>query len=62
MFIKFILLTILLISFYLIFIIVSITLKLCIKFISKKATKIIKFAIRKNQRERINIIKIDALL
>ncbi len=60
--IKFILSIVLLVSFYIIFIIVSIILKLCIKSINKKATKIIKFAIEKNQRERVNIIKIDMLL
>ncbi len=49
-----------LISFYIIFIIVSITLKLCLKSIDKKATKTIKFAIEKNQKERVNIIEIDA--
>ncbi len=48
MFIKFILLTILLVNFYIISIIVSNTLKLCIKSIDKKATKTIKFAIEKN--------------
>jgi len=52
----------LLVSFYIISIIVSTILKLYLKSISKKATKIIKFTIRKNQKERINIIKINALL
>ncbi len=51
-----------LVNFYIISIIVSIILKLYIRSINKKAKKTIKFAIEKNQRERINIIKIDALL
>ncbi len=51
-----------LISFYVIFIIISITLKLCIKSIDTKATKTIKFVIEKNQRERVNTIKINTLL
>jgi len=49
------------INFYVIFIIVSTTLKSCLKLIDKQTTKTIKFVIRKKQEKRINIIKIDAL-
>jgi len=60
--IEFTLSTISLVSFYVISIIVFTILKSCLKIIDKQSTlKTIKFAIRKNQRKRVNIIKIDAL-
>jgi len=61
--IKFISLKALSISSHVIFVIVFTTLKLCLKTTSKKTikqTKSIKFAIRIDQRQRVNVIKIDA--
>ncbi len=48
------------ISFYVISIIVYISLKLYLKTLSKQVFKTVKFAIKIGQRKHVNIIKIDA--